>query len=500
MAANDSGPTLMDVATQPSPTPRHIVATSWLVLALQAAAFWPVWRWYLSRMTDGADEPWGVIALLAAIGLCVLVPHRRAPAITFGNLLAALLVTLVYAAVYAHVPPLVRGILAMTALALILSRVVWHRTLQPGVWALLLLALPVIASMQFFLGYPLRLVVGWLSLPMVNLAGHAAKLDGAALRISERTIVIDAPCSGIRMLWAGAFLLAILATAWNLNWRKCIIAGLATVLIIIVGNALRSASLTLLELSHLHGDLSWHLLLLDTDAAWLHEAVGIVVFALTAAGIALLTHRLAVAGAEPLPHSSDAPLQSVSSLRSTRVAPGTLIATLVVFTAAALAPLAMPAGQDLSPDDITHVDWPTHFNGLPLRQLELTSREEALAQGFPGQIGRFTDGQREIIFRHITRPTRSLHPSADCLRASGYAIAFESLWRDSDGVAWMSFIAKRPDAPAMRIREHITDSRGGQWTDVSAWYWSATMGTSTGPWWMITIAHDADDEADGKPK
>ena len=39
------------------------------LLVLQALAFWPVWQWYLRRMVDGSDEPFGVLALLSAIAI-----------------------------------------------------------------------------------------------------------------------------------------------------------------------------------------------------------------------------------------------------------------------------------------------------------------------------------------------------------------------------------------------------------------------------------------------
>ena len=37
--------------------------TPLLILAMQGVAFWPVWRWYGERITDGSDEPWGIVAL-----------------------------------------------------------------------------------------------------------------------------------------------------------------------------------------------------------------------------------------------------------------------------------------------------------------------------------------------------------------------------------------------------------------------------------------------------
>ena len=38
-----------------------------LLLALQLIAFWHIWVWYLKRITDISDEPWGILALLTAI-------------------------------------------------------------------------------------------------------------------------------------------------------------------------------------------------------------------------------------------------------------------------------------------------------------------------------------------------------------------------------------------------------------------------------------------------
>jgi hypothetical protein len=37
-----------------------------VLLLLQAIAFWPVWRWYAARITDSSDDAWGWIALATA--------------------------------------------------------------------------------------------------------------------------------------------------------------------------------------------------------------------------------------------------------------------------------------------------------------------------------------------------------------------------------------------------------------------------------------------------
>ena len=40
---------------------------SWKLPLLVVAATFPVWRWYGERMLDDADEPLGVLALMASV-------------------------------------------------------------------------------------------------------------------------------------------------------------------------------------------------------------------------------------------------------------------------------------------------------------------------------------------------------------------------------------------------------------------------------------------------
>jgi hypothetical protein len=131
--------------------------------------------------------------------------------------------------------------------------------------------------------------------------------------------------------------------------------------------------------------------------------------------------------------------------------------------------------------------WPTHFAGKPLRALPSGAREARFAADFPGRIGRFSDGEREIVIRWVSRETRRLHPASDCFRGIGYSITPQSLGVDADEARWGRFVARRGEE-RLEVRERIYDSRGNHWTDVSAWYWAATTGRSQGPWWAVTIA------------
>jgi hypothetical protein len=159
----------------------------------------------------------------------------------------------------------------------------------------------------------------------------------------------------------------------------------------------------------------------------------------------------------------------------------------LLLTACALAALAplLPSRGDAAPVDFP--GWPAELDGRPLRELPLSEREERFARGFPGRTARFTDGRRELIVRFVARDTRMLHSSADCLRGAGYEVESLPLETDASGRRWARFRAVR-GPERLLVRERLTGAGGGEWTDVSAWYWSAALGRSEGPWWAYTIA------------
>ena len=162
-------------------------------------------------------------------------------------------------------------------------------------------------------------------------------------------------------------------------------------------------------------------------------------------------------------------------------------AFVLAAAAAALSPLldaphaATIAAQDGFPG------WPTEHDGRALREMPLTPREAAFVEDFPGRVGRFTDGSREIIIRWVGAPTRRLHSAADCFRGSGYAITPLPVRRDAAGAA-MSCFRARHGADDLEVCEVIYDLSGESWPDVSAWYWSAIRAATPAPWWSFVVA------------
>ena len=131
--------------------------------------------------------------------------------------------------------------------------------------------------------------------------------------------------------------------------------------------------------------------------------------------------------------------------------------------------------------------WPVEFEGRTLTQLPLREHEKRFEAEYPGRFGRFTDGQREILLRFVADRTRKLHPSADCFKACGYRVQPLPLWVDENNFQWGCFNATRK-IETLWVYERIYDLSGNSWTDVSAWYWSALLGQTKGPWWAITLA------------
>lgn len=131
--------------------------------------------------------------------------------------------------------------------------------------------------------------------------------------------------------------------------------------------------------------------------------------------------------------------------------------------------------------------WPLEFEGRALKSLPLLKYEKQFEADFPGRIGRFSDGEREIVIRYIAEKTRKLHPSSDCFKACGYSVQQLPLWSDAQGIWWGHYRAVRQDEELF-IYERIYDLSDGNWTDTSAWYWAALLGQTQRPWWSITIA------------
>ena len=161
---------------------------------------------------------------------------------------------------------------------------------------------------------------------------------------------------------------------------------------------------------------------------------------------------------------------------------------IIACAIAALVPYMSPQHQtatDTAPA-VSFPGWPSKFEGKTLTPIALNEIEKSFASDFPGRIARFTDGDREVIIRWVTEPTRKLHPSSDCFQGLGYSVEPLAAHRDERGTLWARFAAIKGNYRLV-VYEQIHADSGETWTDVSAWYWSALQQES-GSWWAITVA------------
>jgi exosortase/archaeosortase family protein len=249
-----------------------------IVLALQAAAYWPVWVWYASRVGDGSDEPWCLAAL--AVVLVLLLTDRDETKTQLDGFRAPIVFLLLYVVAAALLPPIFGAAVAMLAVGSTLSFHRRGRLFDPGIWGLLLLSLPLLASLQFYLGYPLRALAGQLTAPLLNLSGFAVAAQGTVLDWGGRLIEIDAPCSGVRLLWACGFLTFSLASIYRLTAFRTVLAGLGALAALVLGNVFRTAALFYVEAG------------VVAAPQWAHAWAGVAAFALMAVVILGHTGRL----------------------------------------------------------------------------------------------------------------------------------------------------------------------------------------------------------------
>ncbi len=240
---------------------RATLTAAWML------AGWPIVRWYVARLHDGSDEPLGLLAWVAALAFA---PRRgwREPlgSVRVGALVC---VMLGYIAGYASLPPLGRAVLWVAGLGLLAA----PRTYALAWTALLVLSLPLVATLQFYLGYPLRCLTTQAAAGLLYLGGLRVGASGTVLHWAGERVLIDAPCSGIQMLWTLTLVSATVAAARGLNTAATLRLFRFAGFVVFWANTLRAVLLFCIELR-----LVW-------TPPYAHESVGLALFA--ASGLAL---------------------------------------------------------------------------------------------------------------------------------------------------------------------------------------------------------------------
>ena len=239
------------------------------------------------RLLDGSDDPLGLLAV-AALAVVVFTHRKRLRASPRLGWLAAALVGTVWVTALSgpllgQLPALLVGLLGVLSLAACGVAFLPLGVASGPVLGLAVLSLPLLASLQFYLGYPLRVltaqVSGWLLQSHFNV-----ERAGASLRVNDQLILVDAPCSGVQMVWLGYFSACVVALYAGRSNRAFFSHLPAVGALVLLGNVLRNTLLVAFEAAGQGLRGGWH------------DLLGLLVLALVCGGVAVCMAHAEKAG------------------------------------------------------------------------------------------------------------------------------------------------------------------------------------------------------------
>lgn len=226
-------------------------------------AGWPVLHWYGLRLHDGSDEPLGLVALAVAAFFAPREGWRDR--LSRAQIVGLVLLLGTSAVGYPWIPALARALVFVATIGIVMA----PKNCALAWTVLLALSLPLVSTLQFYLGYPLRLPTTQLSALLLRVCGFGVHANGTTLLWAGERVIVDAPCSGVHMAWAGLFVAATLACARRFSSRETLRLFRWAGAMVFVANVIRSTALFFL------GAGIWRL------PAFAHEGIGLALFAMT---------------------------------------------------------------------------------------------------------------------------------------------------------------------------------------------------------------------------
>jgi len=231
-------------------------------------------HWYYGRMNDGSDNNWGWFALLMVLVISYFkwAQKEKERRVKFNYLVINFLVFCYFMAMLFSVPMLLQSVILALIVAIALCYFNGLKRLNLGIVGLMILSLPLFASLDFYCGYPLRLLIGRIGLWFISLQGLNVSLEGVNFVFANKVILIDGPCSGIKMMWMASFLVFSFVAHFEFSARQSLKLSVMACITVLIANVLRVSALFYLESGLL------------AELKWMHELVGLVCY-----GVAIAT-------------------------------------------------------------------------------------------------------------------------------------------------------------------------------------------------------------------
>lgn len=247
------------------------IRAQWVVPCVQAASVWPVWLWLAGRLKS-SEHAFCMTTAIAGVAFIVLRERKKyqAEELSLPLIYTAVVLMSLYVVLTFFTPTFISAFPAIVCTALLsVASCVPISVIPVSVWGLVLLILPTVPVLQEFVGYPMRVIATYIAASLLSLQGLSIHVRGVGLGLGTETVLVDAACSGIRMLWTMAFVCFLLSGLYRLRWSSLIVACGVTALLVLIANAIRVTALFYIEagLAPFRGDL-------------FHAGIGLVIFVL----------------------------------------------------------------------------------------------------------------------------------------------------------------------------------------------------------------------------
>src|SRR5688500_5377992 len=155
--------------------------TAAMLFLVQLCAFWAVWYSLGTRFVSSNESLWGILPIGFIALFSYFTSPPDSPRLGWFPLILAAIFLFEYSFSYLFAPPIGRAALAFVSLTVILSAWRFQTTFHAGIFLLFLLSLPVVDSLNFYLGYPMRVVVGEAVAQLLSLQGLDVYREGVCL-------------------------------------------------------------------------------------------------------------------------------------------------------------------------------------------------------------------------------------------------------------------------------------------------------------------------------
>lgn len=250
---------------------------SWLffIFLMPLVGYWHAWQWYFNRISTSLEEAIGLFAIFLFVTLWATYHISQRKVIFKFPLWPIVFFLVTYSLLFLFsVPPIIRAAVAFLTMFMIIYWASFGKHPPVSFWALIALSLPVVPSLQFYLGFPARIISASLTVPILQMNGVPVSRSGTNLVWQGQLLQFDAPCSGVTMLWAGFLISFFISMVYRFSLLKTLVATVITCLLVLIGNVLRACSLFYLEMGAI-----------SQEEPWMHEGIGVAAFLLISMGI-----------------------------------------------------------------------------------------------------------------------------------------------------------------------------------------------------------------------